>query len=315
MTTHGGRMARTLRAVSGAALAALLTVLMLSVHATPAAASTDHTVTLGLSNVRVDIDAGDSVTYDVIGGAYQVLGGVAGSTVRYTNAGTYTVSWSVQKVVSVLGPLGKAVSKITQIATCTATIVVAPVVSTVTSAASKVVSKATRAVNKVVPTVHVRVSVPRVAPSPSRSSGHPAAPSPTTSAVAPAPAAGGSSSGSGQTGGLTATAGDTSPVSAGSVPGVPAAGAAAAPPAGAGAGAGGARVAAMPGGSVLQPVSMNRPAAGSGERASAAERRNAQQASAVGSARLPVLLAIFAIVALAGVTIGYVRFSVFGRML
>ena len=111
MTTHGGRTARTLRAVSGAALAALLTVLMLSVHATAAAASTDHTVTLGLSNVRVDIDAGDSVTYDVIGGAYQVLGGVAGSTVRYTDAGTYTVSWSVQKVISVLGPLGKAVSR------------------------------------------------------------------------------------------------------------------------------------------------------------------------------------------------------------
>ena len=42
---------------------------------------------------------------------------------------------------------------------------------------------------------------------------------------------------------------------------------------------------------------------------------DAHAASAFGSARLPVLLAIFAIVALAGVTIGYARVYVFGRMI
>jgi hypothetical protein len=310
MTGHGGASPRTFRTLLAAAVTLVLALLVISVQAAPAEASGNRTVTLGLSNVRVGIDAGDSVTYVPVGGVYKIVATVTG-TVRYSNPGTYTVSWSVQKVTSVLGPLGQTISKLTDVAKCTATIVVAPVVSKVTSAASKVVWQATSAVNQVVPKVHVSVSVPRVLPQPSHSSVRPGAPAPTSSAAAPAPAAGASSSGSGQTGGLTATAGGASTIAgSGAVPGVLVAGAGVAPAAGTGAGGG--HAVNVAGGSRLQPVAMNQQATRSGEPAT---KGNADQGSAFGSARFPVLLAILAVVALVGVIIGYVRAYVFGRMI
>ncbi len=310
MIAHDGASPRTVRAMLGAALALVLTALVLSAQTTPAQASSTRTVTLGVSNVTVDINAGDSVTFAPIGGLYKIVARVTG-TVRYSNPGTYSVTWTWQLLEKLLGPIGK-------ITTCTATIVVAPVVTKVTSAASKVVSKATKAVNKVVPTVHVSVSVPQV-PKPSRSS-RPAAPaptslttssptsSPTSSAASSAGApAGGSTSGSGRAGGLTATVGGT----AADGPAAMVVGAAAPT---AGTGAGGGYVVNVPGGSRLAPVSMNQPGTGTGQRATA-EHGNAEQASAFGSARFPVLLAILAVLALVAVTIGYVRYNVFGRMI
>jgi hypothetical protein len=304
MTRYGGGSSKRVRSLMGAVLTLLVGALaFMTVSAAPAGASTNHAVTLGLSNTRVDIQAGDSVTFDAIGGLYRVTASVdTGSPVRYANAGTYAVSWTVQKVTSVLGPLGSTVTKLISVASCTATVVVAPVAARVSSVASTVKS----AVKKIVPKVHVGVSLPQVHASVSAP-----APHSTTTPAAGAPAVAGASSASGRTGGPTTTANRAA--NAGGAASIGAGVAAAGPTTGSAVGAGGGFVNNVPAGNSYAPVSMDQP-----DTATAGQQQpkgDSRAASAFGSARLPVLLAIFAILALLGVTVGYARVYVFGRMI
>ena len=246
MTTYSCGSPRRVRTLLGAALAVLVGALaFMTVGATPASASTNHVVTLGLSDTRVNIGAGDSVTFEVIGGVYRVSASVGtGTPVTYNQPGTYQVTWKVQKLTSVLGPLGNTVSSLITVATCAATVVVAPVAAKVSTVLAKVA--------KVVPKVHVSVSLPPVHASVST----PALPG-ATSPAAGAPVGSGSGR-SGQAGGLTTTTnhgantGGPARSSAATVAG-------AAPTSAAAIGAGGGYANNAPAGNSYVPVSMNEP--------------------------------------------------------
>ena len=301
-----------------AALACAAIAVAALLGAAPASASTTHTMTLSLTGGgRLDVRAGDSVTFTVATGLDQVTASLPGGaggvlkngtsrTVTLDTPGTYTVSWTVQKIVTTLlgtGPLAKTVTSLTTIATCTATVVVAPVVAQ----ASSVVAKVTQAAP--VPKLHVSVSVPVSKPAePPAVGGDTSAPrggAPTTPRTPPADP--------------TAAAGSTmrSSRAAAASPATPTRCARSSAASGGGSGgAAGVFVNNVPGNGGYQPAAMNRlqPPAGTGGGGHAAHRGDAESATGLGSARVPVLLAVLAILALAAVTVGYARVYLFRRM-